>query len=227
MSPKLFFPLKTIYSKEFSRLSYKVFPRNVSVLIFLQHRIFLIDLVTPHPHTLFQQQHHLQAQVRPPRRKPPDPLQALGPCRDLGAEPQLRRRPGVAPGQRRGHAHQPQRRHLRRPGRQGQGGAEHPVPPGGEPGPARRGRVLRDVCGGDGEGEGGEEGRRRRLKKKKGRRARGKESDLEQGKRERERRSFFLNYKYLCVFVRARENKKRADPARVIIGERRTGDRVL
>jgi carbamoyl-phosphate synthase small subunit len=50
----------------------------------------------------------LQAQVRPPRRQPPDPPRADRAHRDLGAEPQLRCRPRLAARRRRGLAREPE-----------------------------------------------------------------------------------------------------------------------
>ena len=82
----------------------------------------------------------VQAQVRPSRREPSGQEPAHGPGRGHVAEPRVLRRPrGLrAPAGADPHPHQPQRRHGRgvppsRPARR-----LRPVPPGGEPGPARQ-----------------------------------------------------------------------------------------
>mmetsp|Transcript_122 Transcript_122/g.360 ORF Transcript_122/g.360 Transcript_122/m.360 type:complete len:206 (-) Transcript_122:131-748(-) len=94
--------------------------------------------------------HHLQAEIRSPRREPPRPPPPHRPCRDFVAEPQLRRRPGDAPGRRRGDAHQPQRRHVRRDGVPRDERHVDPVPPRGEPRSARQRLQLWRLCADDG-----------------------------------------------------------------------------
>src|SRR5262249_9051556 len=82
--------------------------------------------------------HHLQAQVRPPRRQPAGAGSHHRQGRDHRPEPRLRGRCGVAQGARRGHAPQLERSHGRGALREGPAHVLGAVPSRGVAGPARR-----------------------------------------------------------------------------------------